>query len=107
MDVKPLMFAELSAAAQKQWSDNGTDDYRNRIRCCFNCPHWHCERAVDHEYAYNPCLVTRGKGDSGFLTVKFDFWCPDYEGTMPERNLAWEDEWQEVERRAAATHVES
>lgn len=93
MNVKPLTFGELSQAARDQWEQSGTDDYKERIQSCFNCPHWHCERAVDHEYAYNPCLVTRGKGKAEFLTVKFDFWCPDYAGEKTVRNLAWYEEW--------------
>ena len=100
MNVKPLKFAELSQAARDQWEQSDTDDYRDRIQCCFNCPHWHCERAIDREYAWNPCLITRSKGDSEFVTVKFDYWCPDYTGTMREHSLAWEEEWAEVERMA-------
>ena len=96
-NTKPLKFDELSQEARDQWGRNGTDDYRDRIQCCFNCPHWHCVRAVDHEYAWNPCLTTRAKGDGEFVQTKFDYWCPDYAGQMSEQNLVWVEEWQALE----------
>lgn len=98
MNVKPLKFAQLSQDAQDQWEKNGTTDYKVRIQCCFNCPNWHCEREIDRNYAWNPCLTTRARGEGEFCTVKFDFWCPDYAGDMQERNLAWVEQWDEVER---------
>lgn len=100
MDARQLRvkLEELSQEARDQWTSCGTENYRDRIQSCFNCPNWHCFRPIDHEYAWNPCLRTRAKGDSEFTTVKFDFWCPDYAGRKEELNLAWVEAWERAER---------
>ena len=82
-----MKLEEYSEAAQKQWNENGTDDYKYRIKSCDNCLHWE----KYGEYAYNSCANMFGI--DGWRNTKFDFWCPNYVGFMEEPNLVYEEYW--------------
>lgn len=89
-----VSLRDLSEEAQRQWDGNGTDDYRDRIRCCHNCSRWCVDHTLMGEYAYNACMAEgMGTPEGGITNTKFDFWCPMYDGVMEEPNLAFEEMW--------------
>lgn len=94
--METVKLADLSENAQQQWNENDTDDYRTRIKCCYNCSRWNVDHTLMGEYAYNVCMANYVP-DEGITNTKFDSWCPDYEGKMDEPNMAFEELWGMVE----------
>lgn len=89
---------DVSEAAMEQWTSNGTDDYKHKIQCCYNCPNWCVDHSLMNEYAYNACKSERiAPSDGGVTNTKFDFWCPSYGGCMTTPNLVFKELWEAEE----------
>ena len=96
-----MNLEDCSEAAQKQWNENGTDDYKYRIKSCSNCFYWEKDYSLIYDYAYNAC--THMFGADGWRNTKFDFWCPNYAGPMEEPNLVYEEYWTDIAHSIMAT----
>ena len=88
-----MKLEDFSEAAQKQWNENGTYDYKYRIKSCYNCQHWQKDFSLYGDYAYNSC--NHMFSVDGWRNTTFDYWCPNYVGLMKEPNLVYEEHWAE------------
>ena len=102
-------FSELSEDARKQWEGSGSDDYREAIQSCANCPYWECPRPTDREdYLYNMCLTGKflDYTDRDFVLTKFDSWCPSYGGSSKVENIAWKEAWEIISKENSRNSVD-
>ncbi len=70
----------ITEEIRKQWN-LPNNDFKNKVKCCYNCPNWQRDIGLRGEYAYNYCRLKKD------TMTAWDGVCDKYCGDAKEENL--------------------
>ena len=68
--------------AKEQW-DRPIPEFKQQVKCCYNCRNWFKDITLMGEYAYNDCLCKKN------TMTRWDSCCDQYSGVAREENLIY------------------
>lgn len=77
----------ITTEARVQWK-KPIEEFKAKVKCCYNCKHWMKDVTLMGDYAYNVCKETNKEPNKTLMT-SWDCCCDKYQGVAQEPNYLY------------------